>query len=345
MKIAINSYLSDTGHIYRGVGSYTSNLVENLRKFPGIDLLEFKNKNEVGNVDLVHYPFFDFYKHTLPLVKSIPTVVTIHDVIPLIFKEHYPLGIRGSLHLLLQKLSLSNIKAVITDSENSKKDVIKYLGVDEKRIFPIYLAPPEGFREISDKQTLSKVKNKHNLPDKFVFYYGDINWNKNLPAIAIACKQLNLHLVTAGKSFTQVNDLSHTELEDFKKFQDEIKGYANYKTLGFVEEEDLVGVINLSSVCLFPSFYEGFGLPILEVQSCGVPVITSNVSSLPEIAGRSALLVDPRNLLEIEKALHNLLENKDLRKKVIQEGLRNVKRFSWDETAKKTIKVYEFAIS
>src|SRR5688500_16619599 len=129
MKIAVNTLPLKTAHKDRGIGFYTNNLVENLKKDSQIELQEFDSLSEVRDAEVVHYPWFDLFFKTLLVQKSIPTVVTIHDVMPLRFKEHYPIGIRGKINLYLQKRALKKCSAIITDSNASKNDIIKYLKI------------------------------------------------------------------------------------------------------------------------------------------------------------------------------------------------------------------------
>lgn len=341
MKIGFCSAAFKGGHKLRGIGYYAAHLVEELRKLPDVEVVEFGLGEKIPEVALVHYPFFDLFQKTLPLSKIHPTVVTIHDVTPLAFPEHYPPGLRGVIKNKIQRHSLRNVSAVITDSEYSKKDISKYLNIDTKKIFPIYLAPADHFKVISDKTKLEKVKEKYNLVDNFVVYVGSVNWNKNLLNLTRACIDAGIDLFLIGKDFEKKKDLNHPELKSFKRFLDEYSKNRLIHILGYVEDEDLVGVLNLAMVLLLPSYYEGFGLPILEAQACGLPVITSQTSSMPEIAGEGALLVDPENSDEITTYIQKILRDKDLREKLVKKGFENVKKFSWEKTAKETLDIYE----
>src|SRR3989344_2099875 len=133
MKVAIDSAPLTGGHGVRGVGTYTRELTQELEKLKGEDSLIIESvdfrKTDLSKFDIVHYPYFDLFFHTLPIQKSARTVVTIYDVIPLIYPKHYPSGIRGKVNFFLQKYSLKNVDAIITDSETSKKDIARLLGV------------------------------------------------------------------------------------------------------------------------------------------------------------------------------------------------------------------------
>jgi len=290
---------------------------------------------------LVHYPYFDFFFFTLPLVKSKKTLVTLHDCTPLVFPENYPVGFEGRINFFLQKMSLKSVKAVLTDSENSKKDIIKYLAVPPEEIYVIYLAADPIYQKLNTNDLKQKTKLKYNLPEKFLLYVGDVNYNKNLLGLIKAfnlVKEGELNLVLVGRAF------ENRELSEVKILFSSIKDLnlgRKVRFLGFVPDEDLVSVYNLASVYCQPSFYEGFGLQILEAMACGCPVVTSNISSLPEIAGDAAVLVNPNSVAEIARGIKKLLEEKNFRDEKIQAGFSQAKKFSWDKTAEETIKVYE----
>lgn len=345
MKIAFNNFPLQSGHQARGIGSYTRNLLTELKKNHSLEIQEFNNLSEVKEADLVHYPYFDLFQHSLPIEKKFPTVITIHDVTPLVFPNHYPVGPRGIINLLLQKLSLKNVKAIITDSEASKKDLIKYLKINPEIIFPIYLAALPSFKKINDPKLLSIVAVKYFLPKSYVLYFGDVNWNKNLSNLTTASILANVDVVLAGKSFEETNHLDHPELKNFADFLKNYKDNSKVHILGYVPEEDLVSLINLAKAVLLPSLYEGFGLPILEAQSCGTPVITSKISSMPEVAGKGAVLVDPYDVKEMAQAILNILNNSKQYASLIKNGFENIAQFSWPKTVEKTVMVYRYASS
>ncbi len=344
MKIGIYSPVEPLGHSGRGIGNYIVNLIEALSRRHDLEVVEFKNSAKLPEVDLIHYPFFDFFDRTLPLIKSLPTVVTIHDVTPLLFPEHYPPGIRGRINLAFQKQSLKSVGAIITDSKVSKKDITSVLKVSEEKIFVTYLSAAKDFKVIEDKKVLTDIKTKYNLPEKFGLFIGNVNWNKNILNLARACAQAHLPLVLVGKSFEQRDNLKHPEMRSFTQFLKEFKGNPLVLMLGFVPTADLVGILNLASVFLFPSFYEGFGMPVLEAQACRVPVITSNRASLPEVAGGGALFVDPYSVEEIARMITKLLSDQALQKDLIKKGVENFHKFSWEKTAEETVLAYRFVL-
>ena len=343
MKIALNASSLSSGHKTRGIGFYTKHLLEHLKTQKDIEVEEFSTIQEVTSTDVVHYPSFDFFFKTLQINTQFPTVITIHDVTPLVFSKHYPPGIKGRLNFHFQKKSVQKAQAIITDSEASKKDIHKYLGISSDKIFVTYLAPAEHFKKITDKKLFDSIRKKYHLPETFFLFTGNVNWNKNLINMTQACVEEGKDLVLLGGSFESTTNLDHPEMRSYKEFLEKFKDNPLVHTFGFTPNEDLVVIMNMATALLLPSFYEGFGLTILEAQTCGIPVITSNTSSMPEVAGDGAVFVDPYKIQSIRDALGkvSIAKNKE---ELIKLGLENVKRFSWDKCAKETIDVYKKVI-
>lgn len=355
MRVAINIAPLSSGHKERGIGYYTSNLISGLEKIPGIDIIKFKNGDNLKNIDVVHYPWFDFYFHTLPIIQKFPTVVTIHDVMPLIFPNQFPVGLKGKLNFHLQKIALKKCKFIITDSLVSKKDIIDYLKIKEEKIVVIPLAPGNSFKELSDS-TLIRVKRKYNLPEKFLFYVGDGNYIKNLPFLIEGFRKLiqdqkykDIKLVLAGNIFVKkLDNIDHPELESIKKTNELITklGLENFIIRpGFLSNEDLVAFFNLAFLYIQPSLYEGFGLPILQAMACGTPVISSNAGSLPEISGDAAIFFNPNNLDDFLNRIKMVIQDKSIQYQMVKKGLKQAALFSWNKVAADTLKVYKDSIS
>lgn len=347
MKVAIDVTPLKAKHRFRGIGIYTRNLVESLQsiKLPNFSIQTIESGRNSKDCDLIHYPFFDFFFLTLPFKKTKPTVVTIHDCTPLVFPKNYPPGFRGKLKFLIQKFSLGGVRRVITDSENSKKDIVKFLNIPEEKIDVIYLAAGNKVKRIENKDFLMKLSNKFNLPKKFVLYVGDVNFNKNVPGLVKACQLAEIPLVIVGKQAVETEfDRSNRENWPLIELCKLCKKKKDVLRLGFVEEEELAGLYSLAYVYCQPSFYEGFGMQILEAMTCGCPVVTSNVSSLPEIANQAAVLVNPHNIREIALGIKKVIEDKEFRDKMIMAGFKQASKFSWEKTARHTLKVYEKAL-
>lgn len=349
MKVAIDISPLKSAHQFRGIGVYAKRLVEALQliKMADFEVVLVEKGDIPDECDLIHYPYFDLFWLTLPLIKKKETVVTIHDVIPLVFPKHYPPGIKGKLKLQKQKLALKTVNAVICDSKNSKKDVVKYLDFPQDKIHVVYLAPGEEFKLVTSHKSQVTTKRKYNLPNQFVLYVGDVNYNKNIRGLVKACEQVKVPLVIVGKQAVEKNiDRTHPENRDLVWLQDYCKSsILNHKSsiilTGFVPDKDLVLIYNLASVYCQPSFYEGFGLPVLEAMACGTPVVTSKKASLPEVAGKAAVMVDPYNVDDIANGLTVAIENEDLREDLIQRGLKQAKKFSWEKVANESYRIYQ----
>jgi len=349
MKVAINTSPLKNENRYRGIGIYTEQLVKSLGLLSASDFFcrLVEDKTIIEDDDLIHYPFFDPFFLTLPLKKAKPTVVTIHDVIPLIFPEYYPPGIKGSLKLQIQKFSLKSVKAVITDSENSKRDIVKYLNYPQEKIYVVPLAPSQVFKPITNQRTLDNLKKKYQLPENFILYVGDVNYNKNIPGLIKAFAKFDkvnkadknnkekISLVLVGKAFV---DEKLAENKEIKKLINSLKLDKKVIRLGWLPDKDLVALYNLASVYCQPSFYEGFGLPVLEAMACGCPVVAANVSSLPEICGQAAIMVEANDIDDMIKGLAEALRRKE---ELREKGFQQVKKFNWQKTAQKTYEVYQ----
>lgn len=350
MKIAINVTPLKTAHKDRGIGNYTLNLINSLKGDSNVEIKEFTNLSDLSEIDIVHYPWFDFYFQSLPFKKIAPTVVTIHDTIPLRFKDKYPVGIKGKINFHLQKISLKKCKAIITDSNISKRDIINFLKIDAEKIKVIPLAADNYFK-ILPQSKLIQIKRKYNLQERFILYVGDVNWVKNLPLLIKSFKEVtdnsnfqDLKLVLVGGSFIKkVDHIDHPELKSLKEVNNLILDY-NLENkvirMGKVDKEELVCLYNLASLYVQPSLFEGFGLPVLEAMTCGAPVVCSNAGSLPEVGGEAVVYFDPNNLSQLSAILLDILGNKSLQDKLSQLGLKQAEKFSWEEVAKKTLKVY-----
>ena len=296
-------------------------------------------------VDLIHFPYFDLFFHTLPIIKKKKTVVTIHDCIPLIFPKYYPSGIKGNFSFLLQKIALGSVNMVLTDSDSSKKDIKTMLNCPESKIKTVYLAPDEKYQKlIIGNEIKEELSKKFGLQGDFILYAGDANYNKNIESLIKAFARIDkkYQLVLVGKAW------ENNQLPEVQKAKEIVKNESlddRVRFVGFLDDRELVQLYNLAKVYCQPSFYEGFGLQILEAMACGCPVVTSNLSSMPEVAGAAAVLVNPYRIEDIAEGINRLITDESFRKDKINLGYTQTKKFSWVKTAEETIKYYEKVVS
>lgn len=356
IKVFIDANPLKTGHAVRGIGSYTRNLVSALGQETDIELVDNIEKS-----DIIHYPYFDLFFDTLSLVKK-PLVVTIFDTIPLIYPKYYPAGVRGKISFRQQKRKLKAVDAIVTISETSKKDIVRFLDMPEEKITVVHLAPSQFFKKLKHGKWENDIKRKYNLPEKFVLYVGDINYNKNILGLIEACRISNLPLVICGKQAVEIDNslfpmrgprdvarrilgLPHPEVSHFKALLEKFQSNEKIIRLGFVPDEDLVSIYNLATVYCQPSFYEGFGLPVIEAMASGVPIVAARTQALVEIGEYICVFVDPKNPGYMAQRLLRVAEDKKLRERMAKTGLRRVKNFSWEKVARETIAIYRKAVN
>ena len=352
IKIAIDVSPTIDGNAVRGVGFYTVNLIsalqEEIKINPSykdwqIDLITKPQDLKTNNYDLIHYPYFDPFKLTLPKKHQIPTTVTVHDLIPKEYKSHFPVGIKGEIKWLIQKHRLKQVNKIITVSHYSKNVIEKIIGYDPKNIFVTYESANNNFRVIKDDTKLNEISKKYNLPKKFVLFIGDINWNKNIPTLVNACLKLNFPLVIVGSAATRKGVPDHPWTQDLLWLQSQKS--PNLILTGFVPDEDLPYFYNLATIYCQPSFAEGFGLPLVEAIQSGCPVVYSQDSCLDEIMDSNGLKFDPHSQKDLEKSLSQFWHQPQLRQKYINFGLSRAKQFNWKFTAQQTLALYNLTLS
>lgn len=289
------------------------------------------------NLDLVHFPHFN-----LPILYRRPYIVTIHDLILSLFpgrkltKLHHRLG----YHLVI-KNATKTAKKVIAISEHTKKDLIKLLKVPAKKIEVIYNGLSESFARAENG---SKKASSNHAPQAHILYTGVWSIHKNLPSLIEAFyilkkeKKLPLKLVITGKYEPKYSKIKETVKK--LKLEKEII------FTGLVPEKELIKLYQTAEIFVFPSLYEGFGLPPLEAMKCGTPVVASNASSIPEICGKSnAVFFDPYSVKDIADKIYKVYKNKALQKRLIARGLAHAEKFSWKLTAEKTFEIIQKCLS
>jgi len=268
--------------------------------------------------------------------KDLKTVITIHDMA----HEYYPENVNEKLlRYLKQELPRTARLAtlIIADSQNTKMDILKFLNVPENKVKVIYIGIEKAFRPIDNPTILEATRKKYQLPGKFILYVGAIQPRKNIAGLITAyhllCQDPNFkyHLVVAGGVGWKKENINHLVRELGLKDRIRFPGY--------ISPSDLPILYSLAEVFVFPSFYEGFGLPVLEAMACGTPVVTSNLSSLPEVGSDAVIYINPRSVDELANGIRRILSDKELRSRCITKGLERAKVFSWGKCAMETLKV------
>jgi glycosyltransferase involved in cell wall biosynthesis len=277
----------------------------------------------MGNYDIWHAT--SFFEATLGDQRS--QVVTIYDMTTFIFPEQRGREVSEKLSNRTIKV-IRKAKKIIAISESTKRDILKFVpAVAAEKIKVIHLAANNIFRK--DK---SKKKN-------IILSVGTVEPRKNLKKLIVAYKKLPQELKNKYKLYiVGANGWNNSDI--YQEAKQEVKA-SRIVFKNFVSDKNLVKLYNQAKIFIYPSVYEGFGLPILEAMNCGTPVITSKISSLPEVAGNAALYINPRDEEDITKNITKLLKNSKLQKKLIKAGFKQAKKFSWEKTARETLKVYQ----
>lgn len=291
--------------------------------------------------DLVHIPYLFWMPRSLPC----PYVMTVHDVLEHMYRTHDRSSLRRSLHFQLTRRVLKGAARILAVSKYTKSDIEKLFGIPGSRIEVVYNAIDErflrGHASDAERQVLAE---RYLVTYPFLLYAGRISPHKNLVRIIEAFSALkaelekdgsfpDLKLIIIGDELSKHPDLRRTVIRS---------GVQNdVRFMGFVPIEILRVFYDAAKIFVFPSLYEGFGLPPLEAMAHGTPVVTSNTSSLPEVVGNAAVLVNPENVFEIMRALLRVLLDQAVRDKYKQRGDEQVKKFSWDASARQTLAVYE----
>ena len=288
-------------------------------------------------LDILHEP--GIVRPSILYSSGFKKIITIHDLVPLIFPNTTSLF--DIVNLKVVQMLKRNIDAVIVPSENTKRDVIKFFRIPNDKIKVIPYGRDERFRLIKDREELENVRLKYKLPDKFVLFVGTLEPRKNIKNLIKAYyklkkKGIRHKLVIVGK-----RGWKYKQIFDVWKSLD-LGGDVMF--VDYVENEYLPFIYNLADLFVYPSLYEGFGLPPLEAMACGCPVVVSNTSSLPEVVGDAGIKVDPYNIDEIADAMYKILINDDLKDELVKRGLKRAKLFSWEKAAKETLKMYEGCI-
>lgn len=278
--------------------------------------------------------------HFIPKISRKPLVATIHDAIPLSHPESVRYNLKQLRHAMFKHLARS-ANEIITVSEHSKKEIVKWFGIPEDKLTVTPLGVDEDWYNDVDTEELARVKTLHALPDRFFFFVGTLQPRKNIRRIIDAHKSLPQHmrrevpLVIAGRHGWKCD----AEVAELQNCSDGTMRWTQY-----VPSQDLLPIFKQATALVWPSLNEGFGLPVLEAFAAGLPVVTSTTTSLPEVAGDAALLVNPESIGEIAEAMQTIASNEILQNDLRTRGRARAKQFTWDRTARQTIEVYRKAI-
>src|SRR6185503_13293951 len=286
-----------------------------------------------SRVDLFHAPHYV----VSPFVTT-PYVVTIHDCIHLRFPQYLPN--RRALHYarVMMRMSAKRSRRVLTVSQASKDDILHYLRVPDSKVEVIYNALDERLAVVPTPDEVDRVRQRFQLTAPFVLYAGNIKPHKNLDRLIEAFSIMrksgidDVQLLIIGDEISKYPSL--------RRLVHRHHLYPHVRFLGFVPDATLAVLYRLAAVFVFPSLYEGFGLPPLEAMAAGTPVVTSNVSSLPEVVGNAALLIPPTDAAAIADAIARVLNQPGLRAELVERGFERVKQFSWGRSVARVRQVY-----
>jgi glycosyltransferase involved in cell wall biosynthesis len=277
--------------------------------------------------------------HVVPLVHPSTTVVTVHDLGYLHFPSAHPWAQRTYLDLST-RWSTRAASQVLADSYATKADLVHHYGADPGQVTVVYPGVDESLRPVTDDTRIAATSNRYGISGDYLLFLGTLQPRKNLRRLVEAFAKViedpaahQIQLVLAGKKGWLCRGLSDQIAA--LKLEDRVI------LSGYVAEEDKAALLSGALGFIFPSLYEGFGLPVLEAQACGCPVVTSNSSSLPEVAGEAALLVDPRDVDAIAAAAGRLISDPELRYDLRTRGFANVERFSWQVCAQTVLRAIE----
>jgi len=279
---------------------------------------------------------FHATEHLLMPLPDVPTVLTVHDLIYRLFPQYHKRLNYVYLNVAMP-LFVRRAHAIITISESSKRDLVRLYDVPPEKVTVIYEAAGSQFRPVP-VDAIAAVRDRYALPERFMLTVGTIEPRKNLvrllDALAMTHKKgVDVKLVIVGKRGWLDEEFFHA-LEDHPYRE-------SVQLLGYVPDDDLPRLYGAADICVVPSIYEGFGLPVLEAMSCGTPVACSRASSLPELGGDAVVYFDPASVEEMSASITHVLRDESLREEMRTRGLTQASRFSWEKMAKETMAVYE----
>jgi glycosyltransferase involved in cell wall biosynthesis len=284
--------------------------------------------------DVYHAPHY-----ILPVAITTPSVVTIHDCIHLMFPQYLPnraayVYARASMWAAVRRSD-----RILTVSEASKRDILHFFSVAPEKVVVVHNAIDDHFRVTPPEEQVARVRERYQLDHRFVLYVGNIKPHKNLVRLIEAFAALRTGALDDVKLLIIGDQIS--KLPALRRAVHQYKLHKHVRFLGYVSDETLSSLYRLASVFVFPSLYEGFGLPPVEAMACGTPVVASNISSLPEVTGGAAELVDPYDVASIGAGIRRVLEDPALAAEMSRKGRVRAAQFSWEQSVAKTREVYQ----
>ena len=363
MKIAID--IRDAGKGKAGKGWYTYNIVRELFKLDTQNeyvlysnhkknpFSEFKNAKHIRIEDTSakwHFKvlkdlranpvdlFFAPTSYIIPAFapKSLRVIITVHDLVAFLFAGSHSTKATIIERLTLKK-ALKKTKKVFVVSQNTQKDLLNHFDYPEQDIHETPCAPSDFYRKPVSEDDLQAFKEKEKLPDNYILAVGTLEPRKNFASlikgfVTFQKRHPGYKLVIVGKKGWK-----------FKKIEETIKEYDMTDEVifpGYVKGDDLHKMYKLAKVFVFPSLYEGFGIPPLEAMASGCPVVSSNAASLPEVVGDAGLLIDPQNSYKMAEAVADLIDNDAVRNTMIERGYKQVEKFTWEKSARAALEIF-----
>ncbi|HEX4348382.1 MAG TPA: glycosyltransferase family 1 protein [Vicinamibacterales bacterium] len=289
----------------------------------------------------LHPDIAHFTNGMVPLASPVPTVVTIHDMSLTMYPRFHP-SRRVLLNRPLVDLAARRADAIITVSQSAKRDIMKVYGLPADRVHVVHEAAAPSFTRVDDVAALARVRKQHGLPERFILYVGTIEPRKNLPRLIEAFAKRHLS-----------GDLPHTLVcagpygwlsRDLEALLDRLKIRHAVHFAGYLPFDDLPALYSLAEMFVFPSLYEGFGLPVIEAMACGVPVVTGDVAALNEVGGQAVERVGSLDADSLGDAMTSLAGDRARREELTRLGLERAQTFSWQRAARETLDVYKYAI-
>jgi glycosyltransferase involved in cell wall biosynthesis len=327
-------YVTDLNYRYyvkfKKVNNVHLRLINSKNPFVRIPLLGIRTL--IDKIDVLHVQYI------APPIHSGKLVVTIHDISFLHFPECFRKFERFRQRLLIP-INIKKADKILTVSKFSQEDIVKNYNIPISKVQVTYCGVNPIFKPLENPQKYNNMLRQFGIFSKFLLYVGRIDVRKNISALIKAflllkqTKKIPHQLVIVGqKDFLPKHIREDIELSKYRK---------DIIFTGYVPENYLLVFYNLADVFVYPSLFEGFGLPCLEAMACGCPVVTSNVSSLPEVVGEAGLCVNTSNIKELSEAIFNLISNPKLREELRNKGLKRAKLFNWDKTAQETLEIYK----